>query len=115
MVSLFETELPKNKSILFALTRIFGIGRTSSFLICKTLGFSSNLLVNNLSDDQILKIIKTIESLDLQLSSDLKKINVVNLKDLVNIKSYRGLRRIQGFPVRGQRTHTNAKTSKKQK
>lgn len=112
---IFESELPKNKSILFALTTIFGIGKLNSFLLCKKLGFSQNLKIKNLSKEQINKLIKNIELSNLLLVSDLKKERLLKLKKLLSIKSYRGLRRNQGLPVRGQRTHTNARTSRKWK
>jgi small subunit ribosomal protein S13 len=110
---LFESELPDNMSVVFALQRIYGIGKKNSFLICKKLGFSINFKIINLSKEQVTDIINLIESLNLVLSSDLKKIKSLRIKNLIFIKSYRGLRRIQGLPVRGQRTHTNAKTARK--
>jgi len=113
MVYLLETKLLETKSIFFALSTIYGIGRTKSFLICKQLGFSTNLKVKSLSDDQILKILKLIETSNLLITSELKKKQILILKRLIFIKSYRGLRRIKGLPVRGQRTHTNAKTARK--
>jgi len=112
---IFESELPKNKSILLALTNIFGIGKLNSFLLCKKLGFSQNLKIKDLSQKQITKLIKNIESSNLTLASDLKKERFLKLKNLLSIKSYKGLRRSQGFPVRGQRTRTNARTSRKRK
>ena len=113
MVYLFESELPKNKLLSFALCSIYGLGRAHTFSICKKLGFSKNLKVQDLSKEQISKLIKHIESLDLLIAGDLLKVRLLVAKKLVSIKSYRGLRRYQGLPVRGQRTHTNAKTSRK--
>lgn len=113
MVYIFESELLENKSILIALTQIFGIGNSSSILICKNLGFAQNLKVKNLSKEQLNLLIKTVENLDLSLASDLKKEKLLTFKKLISIKSYRGLRKYQGLPVRGQRTHTNAKTAKR--
>lgn len=113
MVYIFESELLENKSILIALTQILGIGNSSSSLICKNLGFAKNLKVKNLSKEQLNLLIKTVENLDLSLASDLKKEKLLTFKKLISIKSYRGLRRYQGLPVRGQRTHTNAKTAKR--
>jgi small subunit ribosomal protein S13 len=115
MIYLFESELPENKSVYFALTHIYGIGKANSFLICRKLGFSANLKVKNLSKDQIIKLIKTIETLNIELASDLKKTESLITKTLVSIRSYRGLRKKQGLPVRGQRTHTNAKTARKRR
>ena len=113
MVYLFESELPKNKLLLFALIHIYGIGKANSSLICKKLGFSRNLTVKDLSKEQIGKLIKIIESLNTEVAGDLLKSRLLTAKKLVSIKSYRGLRRYQGLPVRGQRTHTNARTSRK--
>ena len=113
MVYLLETELEENKSVFLALKNIYGIGHSRSFFICKQLGFGFNLKINELSDDQITKLLKLIESSNFIITSDLKKLKQLITKKLVAIKSYRGLRRINGFPVRGQRTHTNAKTAKR--
>lgn len=110
---LSETELPKDKSIFFALSSIYGIGTKTSKLICKKLGLSKNLKLKYLSDDNYIALEKLLKSLDLTLANDLKKLEILNLKKLVQIKSYKGLRKIKGFPVRGQRTHTNSKTAKK--
>lgn len=113
MVYIFESELPENKSLRVSLTQVFGIGNSYSSTICKNLGFSNNLKVKNLSKEQLNQLIKITEMLNLNLASDLKKTKSLILKTLISIKSYRGLRRYQGLPVRGQRTHTNAKTAKK--
>jgi small subunit ribosomal protein S13 len=113
MVYLFESELPKDKSLSFALCSIYGIGYKHAFSICKNLGFSKNLTVQALSKEQLSKLVKYVESLNILLAGDLLKARLLVAKKLVSIKSYRGLRRYQGLPVRGQRTHTNAKTSRK--
>jgi small subunit ribosomal protein S13 len=113
MIYLLETELPKNKSLFFALTKIYGIGKTQANIISKRLGFSLNCKITDLSTDQISDLIKLIENSDLIVSNDLKKLQSLFLKKLINIKAYKGIRRISGLPVRGQRTHTNAKTSRR--
>lgn len=113
MVYLFESNIPENKSVFFALTYIYGINKANSFFICKALGFSKNLKIKELSKEQINKLIKLVDLLNINVASDLKKIKLLTSKKLINIKSYRGLRKNQGLPVRGQRTHTNAKTSRK--
>ena len=113
MIYLFESELPENKSILLSLTKIYGLSHYTSLIICKRLGFSKNLKTKNLSKEQINKINKVIESLDSKFASDLKKLKTLSTKKLVSIKSYKGLRKVRGLPIRGQRTHTNAKTAKK--
>ena len=113
MIYLAETELSKNKPVIFALADIYGIGHSTSKLICKKLGFSINLKVKDLSEEQTEKLLEITKSLKLILAGDLRKLKLLNSKKLVDIKSYRGLRRVKGFPVRGQRTHTNAKTARK--
>lgn len=113
MVYILESKLPENKSIFFALQYVYGIGKTRAFLICKKLGFSVNLKVKNLSENQIVQILSVINSLELVLAHDLKKLKIGLAKKLVSIKSYRGLRRTRGLPVRGQRTHTNARTARR--
>jgi small subunit ribosomal protein S13 len=113
MLYLLETKLPENKSVFFALTNVYGIGKHTAFFICKKLGFSMNLKTKNLTQEQVIEILQLIDSLNLTLNNELKKLRSLTLKTLVSIKSYRGLRRIRGLPVRGQRTHTNAKSSKK--
>ncbi len=112
MIYLFEAKLLENQSIYFALIKIYGIGKSTSFLICKKLGFSLNLKVKFLSKDQIIEILKVIELLKLILSQDLKKFKLLILKTVISIQSYKGRRRSLGLPVRGQRTHTNAKTAR---
>lgn len=113
MIYIFESELPENKSILISLTNIYGVGKHQSHFLCKILGLSVNLKTKNLSKEQVNKIIKVVEVLKISLASDLKKIKLLIAKNLVSIKSYRGLRRFQGLPVRGQRTHTNGRTAKR--
>ena len=113
MVYILEAKLPEKKSIYLALKHIYGIGKYKSLLICKKLGFAPNLKVKNLPSHKINQILKLTETLSFVLANNLKKQKLLQKQFLVNIKSYRGLRRKKGFPVRGQRTHTNAKTAKK--
>lgn len=113
MVYLFESKLPENKSVYFGLISIYGMGRSRSFLICKRVGLSLNLKIKDLSTSQIYQITKMMESSGYILANDLKRLILLTKQRLIAIKSYRGLRRKKGFPIRGQRTHTNAKTAKK--
>jgi small subunit ribosomal protein S13 len=115
MLYLFETEIPDKKSIIFALMRIAGLGKTNAALICKKLGFACNLKVTNLSRSQQNKLKYLIENSDLKLAGDLKRLKSRRIKSLIFMRSYRGLRISQGLPVRGQRTHTNARTAKKRR
>jgi small subunit ribosomal protein S13 len=111
MPYIFEVKLSEKKPILYALTEIYGLSCSRSSLICKKLGFSKNFKTKKLSKEQINKLLRVIDSLNFKLANELKKLELLKLKKLVFIKSYKGFRRKQGLPVRGQRTHTNAKTS----
>ena len=113
MLYILETKLPESKSVAIALTSIYGIGKSTSFDICKKLGYSANLKIRDLTEEQTLEILKLIEFLNLTTTNELKQLKSQNLKNLIEIKSYKGLRRNRGLPVRGQRTHTNAKSAKK--
>lgn len=113
MIYIFETEILNNKPIYFSLQKIYGIGKKQSSLICKQLGFSYNLKTSDLSNDQLIKLTKSIEKSKLIITNELKKFQSLSLRTLIDIKSYKGLRRLKGLPVRGQRTHTNGKTAKK--
>lgn len=115
MLYLLETNLPDQKPVFYALTRVHGIGKDTAFFICKKLGFSINLKIKNLNQEQIAEMLQLIDALNISLNNELKKLKSLNLKKLISIKSYRGLRRVRGLPVRGQRTHTNAKSAKKNK
>ena len=115
MLYLLETKLPENKSVFLALTYIYGIGSSTSLLLCKKLGFSLNFKVKDLTSEQTVALLKLVDYLNLPLNNQLKKLKTLSLKKLINIKSYRGLRKLRGLPVRGQRTHTNARSSRKTK
>lgn len=115
MLYFLETKLPEQKSVYFALTKIYGIGKTTAFVICKKLGFSINLKIKDLTQEQTIEMLQLIDSLNLNLNNELKKLKSLTLKNLVSIKSYKGLRRVRGLPIRGQRTHTNAKSARKYK
>lgn len=113
MLYLFETELPRNKFVFFALLSIYGIGKFHSRFICNKVGLVKNFKIKNLTKKQIIKIIKAIESLNILLVTDLKKFKLLTFKKLISINSYRGLRKQRNLPLRGQRTHTNARTVRK--
>lgn len=112
MIYLGETDIDDNKTIRIALKAIFGVGKHTSLTICKKLGFSNNFKVYELSKFQRYRLIRKVEKSSLIFGSELKKKQSLVLKLFISIKLRRGLRLIKGLPVRGQRTHTNAKSVK---
>ena len=113
MVYLIELELPKNKPIFLSLTFIYGIGKKTSLKICKKLGFAKNFTSKMLLPHQTFKLTKEVKLLSKNISKSLRKSKSLSFKKLVSIKSVRGLRRSRGLPVRGQRTHSNARTARR--
>jgi small subunit ribosomal protein S13 len=103
--------IPTGKRVVVALTYIHGIGHTSSRKICADIGIPSERRVNDLTDDQLGRIRETIDK-DFQVEGDLRREVAMNIKRLMDLGCYRGLRHRRGLPVRGQRTHTNARTRK---
>lgn len=111
MARIAGVDLPRNKRVEIALTYIFGIGLTSSQNILKKTGISFSTRVSELTDEEIAKIRATIDS-DCKVEGALRSEVALNIKRLMDIGSYRGLRHRRGLPVRGQRTSTNARTRK---
>lgn len=111
MARIAGIELPPNKQIEFALTYIYGIGRTSSVIILNKVGVPRNKRVKDLSEKEVEAIRKEIES-NYKVEGALRMEVVDNIKRLININAYRGIRHKLGLPVRGQRTRTNARTRK---
>jgi small subunit ribosomal protein S13 len=103
--------IPTNKRVLIALTYIHGIGRVKAQQIIEKVGIPEAKRVNQLSDDEVLKIRELIDR-DYQVEGDLRREVAMNIKRLMDLGCYRGLRHRRGLPVRGQRTHTNARTRK---
>jgi small subunit ribosomal protein S13 len=103
--------IPTNKRVVIALRYIYGIGPTLAVDICKKVGIPDEKRVNQLSDDEVLRIRETIDR-DFQVEGDLRREVAMNIKRLMDLGCYRGLRHRKGLPVRGQRTHTNARTRK---
>jgi small subunit ribosomal protein S13 len=104
-------DLPSDKRIEIALTYIYGIGRTTARRILGTTGVSPDVRVKNLSDEDTGKLRNIIER-DLKVEGALRSETAMNIKRLMDIGAYRGLRHRRGLPVRGQRTKTNARTRK---
>jgi small subunit ribosomal protein S13 len=113
MAYFLNTHIANRQKIKYALTQIYGIGLSQSQKICQNLGFSENLRVFELTKIQQLKLIRLVENSELVINSDLKRLLQTYKSRLISIHSCRGIRAKQGFPIRGQRTHTNAKTARK--
>jgi small subunit ribosomal protein S13 len=103
--------IPTNKRVEIALTYLHGIGRNTSKQLCSALEIADNRRVNDLSDAEVLRIREYIDA-NLQVEGDLRREAQMNIKRLMDLGCYRGLRHRRGLPVRGQRTHTNARTRK---
>ena len=111
MARISGVNIPSGKRIQIALTYIFGIGSTRAKKICEEAKLDPSKRVNSLSEQE-LTIIRDLIDKSFVVEGDLRRDNAVNLKRLVDLGSYRGLRHRKGLPVRGQRTHTNARTRK---
>lgn len=110
MARIAGVDLP-NKHVEIALTYIFGVGRTSAQKICQITGIDPNRRINDLTSEEINQLRKVIEN-DFKVEGRLRTEIALNIKRLMDIGCYRGLRHRRGLPVRGQRTKTNARTRK---
>ncbi|MDQ1157065.1 small subunit ribosomal protein S13 [Sphingomonas sp. SORGH_AS 950] len=111
MARIAGVNLPTNKRVLIALTYIHGIGPAKAKEITAKLNIAADRRVQDLSDQEVLQIRETIDS-DHTVEGDLRRETAMNIKRLMDLACYRGLRHRKGLPVRGQRTHTNARTRK---
>ncbi len=111
MARIAGVDIPKNERVEIGLTRIFGIGKSLSSKILKETGVDPNKRVKDLSDEDIVKIRAEIEK-NYKVEGELRKEISMNIKRLIDIGCYRGLRHIANLPVRGQRTRTNSRTRK---
>ncbi len=111
MARIAGVNLPTNKRVVIALRYIYGIGPTNAVEICQRVGIADNRRVNQLTEDEIIRIRDTIDR-DFTVEGDLRREVAMNIKRLMDLGCYRGLRHRKGLPVRGQRTHTNARTRK---
>ena len=111
MARISGVNIPSGKRIQIALTYIFGIGTTRAKKICKEAKLDPSKRVNSLTEQELTMIRDLIDK-DYVVEGDLRRDNTVNLKRLIDLGCYRGLRHRKGLPVRGQRTHTNARTRK---
>ncbi|MBK9517419.1 MAG: 30S ribosomal protein S13 [Anaeromyxobacter sp.] len=111
MARIAGVDLPREKRIEVSLQYIFGIGRTTATQICEKSKVDVTTRTKDLTDDEVRRIRETIEA-QLKVEGDLRREISMNIKRLMDLGCYRGLRHRRGLPVRGQRTHTNARTRK---
>ena len=111
MARIAGVNIPQNKLVHIGLTYIYGIGDKFSSQICKALEIQKSMRVNQLTDDQILKIREYIDK-NISVEGDLRRENSLNIKRLIDLATYRGSRHRKKLPVRGQRTRCNARTRK---
>jgi small subunit ribosomal protein S13 len=111
MARISGVDLPRNKHIAISLTYIFGIGNTTAMKVCETADVDPWTKTDHLNESEVIKIREIIER-DYIVEGDLRRNVTQNIKVLMDIGCYRGLRHRRGLPVRGQRTHTNARTRK---
>jgi small subunit ribosomal protein S13 len=111
MARIAGVDLPRDKRVEVALTYIYGIGQTTAIGVVKRTGVNPDTRVKDLTEEEVGKLQEVIDK-ECKVEGDLRRENTVNIKRLIEIGSYRGLRHRRGLPVRGQRTRTNARTRK---
>jgi small subunit ribosomal protein S13 len=111
MARIAGVDIPREKRLEIALTYVFGIGRPSAQKICADLGLSPDTRVRDLTDDEVNRIRVYVDQ-NLRVEGDLRRDVAQDIKRKIEIGSYQGVRHRKGLPVRGQRTHTNARTRK---
>lgn len=111
MARISGVDLPREKRVEIGLTYVFGVGLTTSQLILRETGISPDTRVRDLTEEEVVRLREYIDR-NLRVEGDLRREVSQNIKRLMEIGCYRGLRHRRGLPVRGQRTHTNARTRK---
>ena len=111
MARIAGVNIPTGKRVMIALTYIHGIGNTKAKEICTRVGIPPERRVHELTDDEVVRIREVIDR-DYTVEGDLRRDVAMSIKRLMDLGCYRGLRHRKGLPVRGQRTHTNARTRK---
>jgi len=111
MARLVGVDLPRNKRVEIGLQSIFGVGPTIAKELLEKTGIDPSIRVNDLTDEQVNTLSAVIQN-DYKVEGDLRREVTSNVKRLMEINCYRGMRHKRGLPVRGQRTHTNARTRK---
>ncbi len=112
MARIAGINIPKEKRFVIALTYIYGIGRTSAEKICNNLAIDAKLRTHQIPEEKLAQVRIFLEKNFPTLEGDLRRKNASNIKRLIDISCYRGIRHVKKLPVRGQRTHTNARTRK---
>lgn len=112
MARIAGVNVPDKKRVPIALTYVYGIGRTTAFKICEKLGIDVQVRMGNLEEDKLNELRLEIEKSGMLIEGDLRREISINIKRLMDMKCYRGLRHRSGLPVHGQRTKTNARTRK---
>lgn len=115
MARIAGVDLPRNKRTKIALTYIHGIGHTTASKICQKLTIPDERRVQELTEDEVSRLRDEIEKGGLQVEGDLRRVEGLNIKRLIEINCYRGQRHRRGLPTRGQRTKTNARTRRGRK
>jgi small subunit ribosomal protein S13 len=112
MAIIAGVNIPDNLRVVIGLTSIYGIGRNRATDITANLGIEASRRMRDLSDEDLASIRTSIDRAGIAIEGDLRRENQMNIRRLVDIQSYRGLRHRRGLPVRGQRTKTNARTKR---
>ena len=111
MARIAGVDIPREKRVQIALTYIYGIGRTTAEDICQALDIAEGTRVRDLTEEEVIRIRNHIDA-DLKVEGDLRRDVAQDIKRKIEIGCYQGIRHRRGLPVRGQRTHTNARTRK---
>ena len=111
MARIAGVDLPRRKHVAYALPYIYGVGKTSARIICEKAGVPPTKRVEELTDAEV-KTLREVLEAELKVEGDLRREVQMNIKRLMDLGCYRGLRHRKGLPVHGQRTHTNARTRK---
>jgi small subunit ribosomal protein S13 len=111
MARIAGVDIPREKRLEVALTYIYGVGRTSAHEVCRETGVSTDTRVRDLTEEEVLRLRSWIDA-NLKVEGDLRRDVAQDIKRKIEIGCYQGIRHRRGLPVRGQRTHTNARTRK---
>jgi len=111
MARIAGVDLPRHKQVVYALPYLYGVGHALARQICAKTGIAPNRMTEELTENEIRKIREVLES-EIKVEGDLRREVQMNIKRLMDLGCYRGLRHRRGLPVNGQRTHTNARTRK---